>query len=67
MQGGICLFWGLDKDFTLTLLAESLTTVPPTVQPMTLASDHITKIVLGVLTGIIIISIAAWILYKKRY
>ena len=54
--------WGLDKGFTLTLLAASLTSVPATVQPTAPASNHKTEIVLGVLPGFVIISIVAWIL-----
>ena len=63
----MCRVWGLDKGFTLTLLAASLTTGPSTVQPTAPASNYITKIVLVVLAVFIIISIVAWILYKKRY
>ncbi|XP_069454795.1 UL16-binding protein 1-like [Ovis canadensis] len=42
------------------------TTVHATVQPAAPASNHITKIVLVVLAVFVIISIVAWILYKKR-
>ena len=66
-RGGICRVWGLDKGFTLTLLAAPPITVPTTVQPTAPASNHITKIVLVVLAVFVIISIVAWILYKKRY
>ena len=66
-RGGICRVWGLDKGFTLTLLAASLTSVPATVQPTAPVSNHITEIILGVLPSFVIISILALIIYKNRY
>ncbi|XP_024844741.2 LOW QUALITY PROTEIN: UL16-binding protein 3-like [Bos taurus] len=44
----------------------SPTTVPHTVQPTAPTSNHITKIILGVLAGFIIISIVVWIIHKNR-
>uniref|UniRef100_A0AC11D5H0 Uncharacterized protein n=1 Tax=Ovis aries TaxID=9940 RepID=A0AC11D5H0_SHEEP len=43
----------------------SPTTVPTTVQHTAPASNHITKIILGVFAVFIILSIIAWILYKR--
>ena len=56
-QGGICQVWGLDKGFTLTLLAVSLTTGASTVQPTATASNHISWITTGVLTSFVIMGI----------
>ncbi|XP_055390680.1 UL16-binding protein 1-like isoform X1 [Bubalus kerabau] len=44
----------------------SPTPVPHTVQSTAPTSNHITKIILGVLAGFIIISIVAWIIHKNR-
>ena len=66
-RGGICQVWGLDKGFTLTLLAASLTTVSPTVQPTAPGISPITWIAARVLTIFVIMGIVACIHYKKRY
>ena len=50
----MCRVWGLDKGFTLTLLAASPTTGPSTLQPMAAAIKHITWILPVVLTSFII-------------
>ena len=63
----MCRVWGLDKGFTLTLLAAPPTTVPATVQPTAPGSNYITEIVFVVLAVFVIISIVACIHYKKRY
>lgn len=44
----------------------SPTTVRRTVQSTAPTSNHITKIILGVFAGFIIISIVAWIIHKNR-
>ena len=66
-RGGICQVWGLDKGFTLTLLAAPPTTVPPTVPPTAPPISHVIWIAPGVLASFVIMGIVAWILYKKRY
>ena len=53
----MCRVWGLDKGFTLTLLAASLTMGPSTVQPKVLAIKHFTWITTGVLTSFVIMGI----------
>ena len=53
----MCRVWGLDKGFTLTLLAAPPTTVPATVQPMAPANHPFIWIVTGVLTSFVIMGI----------
>uniref|UniRef100_A0A4W2GLI1 MHC class I-like antigen recognition-like domain-containing protein n=1 Tax=Bos indicus x Bos taurus TaxID=30522 RepID=A0A4W2GLI1_BOBOX len=66
---GDCQTWLQDLIVSLEKMLKtsaSPTTVPRTVQPTAPTSNHITKIILGVLTGFIIISIVAWIIHKNR-
>ena len=50
----MCRVWGLDKGFTLILLAASPTTGPPTVKSSATAIKHITWILPMLLTSFVI-------------